>query len=236
MVMNMATTKPAMGPAMPMSMRALLEWMGSRTDMKAPKVPRMVGAGMKNGREAAMRCFIEKTHEAYRRRVGGHFGKTIPAIFTDEPSLMAVNIGQLPEDVRKKVRVIDPLDEKVRPLPSVPWVSDVPEQYRKRYGEDLLAVRRSLFVGDGEADRRVRRQFWALVADLVAERYFGQIQTWCRRHGIASSGHSLWEENVLHHVPLEGNALKALGRMNIPGLDMLSSDPSAVLHSRVRGT
>jgi hypothetical protein len=35
----------------------------------------------------------------------------------------------------------------------------------------------------------------------------------------------------LHHVPLYGNALKALCRMDIPGLDMLSSDPQAVIYT-----
>jgi hypothetical protein len=69
-----------------------------------------------------------------------------------------------------------------------------------------------------------------LVADLVADRYFGALERWCEGHHIASSGHSLWEEALLHHVPLEGNGLKVLGRMHIPGLDMLNSDPEAVIH------
>ena len=179
----------------------------------------------------AVQCFIETTHEAYWRRLKKHFGKTIQALFTDEPSLMAVNIGPLPENVRKNVRVVDRLDEKVKPLPSVPWVHDLPEQYRKRYKQDILAVRRSLFEGTGQLDRQVRRRFWALVSDLVAERYFGGLQDWAQAHGVASSGHTLWEETPLHHVPLEGNALKALGRMDIPGFDLLNSDPEAVIYS-----
>ena len=181
--------------------------------------------------KAAMQCFVDKTHEAYWRRLQSHFGKTIRAFFTDEPSLMPVDLGQLGESVRKKVRVVDPLDETVKPLPSVPWCADLPAQYRQRYGEDLMPARRSLFVGGSDGDRRVRRQFWALIADLIAERYFGRIQDWCRAHRVASSGHTLWEEAVIHHVPLEGNALKVLGRMDIPGMDMLSSDPKTVLHS-----
>ncbi len=181
--------------------------------------------------DGAVRCFIDKTHEAYWRRLERHFGKTIRAFFTDEPSLMPVNLGQLPEHVRKRVRVVDPVDEKCKPLPAVPWCHDLPNRYRQRFGEDILPVRRSLFVGDTDADRRVRRRFWSLIADLITERYFGRIQDWCREHHVASSGHSLWEEQLLHHVPLEGNALKVLGRMDIPGLDMLSSNPTAVLHS-----
>jgi len=181
--------------------------------------------------EQAIHCFIETTHEAYWRRLKDHFGKTIKAFFTDEPSLMAVNIGPLPDDVRAKVRVVDPLDGDVRPLPSVPWVRDLPKQYLKRYGQDIVEARRSLFEGTAEADRRVRRQFWALISDLCAERYFGQIHQWTHTHGVASSGHTLWEETPLHHVPLEGNALKALQQMDIPGLDILSSDPEAVIYT-----
>lgn len=181
--------------------------------------------------DRATRCFISKTHQAYWQRLQPHFGRTIRAIFTDEPSLMAINLGQLSQQVRRRVPVADPIDPAVRPLPGVPWAYDLPQQYRQRYGEDLQPRRESLFGGNSPQDRKVRRQYWALVADLVAGRYFGQIQQWCGRHGIASTGHSLWEEELLHHVPLQGNGLKVLGRMDIPGLDVLSSDPQAVLHS-----
>ena len=181
--------------------------------------------------ERAIHCFIDVTHEAYWNRLKDHFGTTIKAFFTDEPSLMAVNIGELPSEAKAKVRIADPLDAGVKPLPSVPWVRDLPEQYRRRYGQDIMGARRSLFGGHAEADRRVRRQFWGLISDLIAQRYFGQIRQWTEAHGVASSGHTLWEETPLHHVPLEGNALKALGQMDIPGLDMLSSDPQAVLYS-----
>jgi len=137
----------------------------------------------------------------------------------------------LPENVRKNVRVVDPLDETLAPLASVPWVPDLPQLYEQRYGEDINASRRSLFQGNKQEDRKVRRQFWALISDLIAQRYFGRLQEWAAEHNVASSGHTLWEEMPLHHVPLYGNALKALRRMDIPGLDMLSSDPQAVIYT-----
>lgn len=180
--------------------------------------------------DRAIGCFIDKTHEAYWKRLKPFFGNTIQAMFTDEPSLIAVNIGQIPEDARKKVPVVDPMDPQVKPLPRVPWCDDLADCYRQRFAEDLLSRRRSLFLGDTVEDRRVRRQFWSLVADLVAQRYFGALAKWCQSHHVASSGHSLWEEAVLHHVPLEGNGLKVLGRMHVPGLDVLSSDPETVIH------
>ena len=181
--------------------------------------------------DKAVKSFVDITHQAYRQRLSEYFGNTIEAFFTDEPSLIAVNIGALPESVRKSVRVVDPLDETLAPLASVPWAPDLPQLYQQRYGEDIIASRRSLFQGNKEQDRRVRRQFWALISDMVAQRYFGRLQEWAAEYNVASSGHALWEEMPLHHVPLYGNALKALLRMDVPGLDMLSSDPQAVIYS-----
>ena len=181
--------------------------------------------------DRAVACFIDVTHNAYYRRLKPFFGNTIQAMFTDEPSLIAVNIGQIPEEVRRRVKVDDPIDPEVKLLPRVPWCHDMARRYTERFGEDLLPQRLSLFVGVAEEDRRVRRQFWSLVADLIADRYFGSLESWCEQRGVASSGHSLWEEAVLHHVPLEGNGLKCLGKMQIQGLDLLTSDPAAVIHS-----
>lgn len=175
--------------------------------------------------DRAVAAFLNTTHDAYWQRLGPQFGPVIEGVFTDEPSLIAVNIGQLPEKARSHVKVADPLDPNVQPLPAVPWCYDIQSQYRGRYGSDLLPQRKSLFMGDTPDDRRVRRQFWALVADLVSDRYFGQIQRWCHAHRIASSGHTLAEEQVYRHTPLDGDKLKALSRMDIPGMDMLSSDP-----------
>ena len=181
--------------------------------------------------ESATKRFIELTHAACLNRLHPFFGTTIRAFFTDEPSMMAVNIGPLPENVRKNVRVADALDPNVRPLASVPWARDLPALYKSRFEHDLTAVRRSLFEGTTEADRRVRRGFWSLVSDLLAERYYGQIRQWCAAHRVASSGHILWEEMPLHGVPLEGNPLQMLIKMDIPGLDMLTSNPEAVIHT-----
>ncbi|MHC4799847.1 MAG: hypothetical protein ACYTF1_24695, partial [Planctomycetota bacterium] len=180
---------------------------------------------------AAISCFIEKTHDAYQKRLSKYFGTTIKATFTDEPSLMAVNIGILPEKARKNMRKVDPVNPNIKALPSVPWVHDLPKLYRQRYNQDLIGLRRSLFTGNTENDRQVRQNYWSLIAELCAERYFGQLQDWCHKHNLASSGHTLHEESLISHVPLVGNSLKCLTRMDIPGLDMLNSNPVAVVNS-----
>ena len=181
--------------------------------------------------DRAMRCFIEKTHDAYWRHLEPHFGQTIQAVFTDEPSLMAVNLGSLPEEIRKKVRVVDPPDPAAKPLPSVPWGYDLAEQYRHRWGEDLVKQRsESLWRRHARGPARAaavlepdRRPDGRALLRGDRTLVFGAPD------GLV--GPCLWEEEILHHVPLEGNGLKVLGRMDIPGLDMLSSDPAAVIHS-----
>lgn len=178
----------------------------------------------------AVACFIRTTHGAYWQHLEPFFGDPIVAMFTDEPSLMAVSLGQIPEGARKTVPIVDPPDPNVKPLPAVPWCRDLPDVYRARFGEELEPQRLSLFTGQTETDRRVRRQFWSLIADLVAERYFGALGAWCQQRGVVSSGHTLSEHSLLLQLPLEGSALSVLTRMQIPGMDMLTSDPEAVIH------
>jgi len=179
----------------------------------------------------AVACFVRKTHDAYWNHLEPLFGDPIVAMFTDEPSLLAMSLGQLPESVRRTVRVVDEPDPNVKQLPAVPWCRDMADQYRARFKEDLLAQRRSLFEGGTDLDRRVRRQFWSLVSDLLAERFFGALEKWCEQRGVASTGHTLVEESLLLQLAVEGNGLQALSRMHMPGLDALSSDPEAVIHS-----
>ncbi len=183
--------------------------------------------------------FLEVTHAQYRDRLGKELFDQVEAFFTDEPSLNAINIGQIPEDVRKNVRVDDPLDPDLKPLPMVPWCDDLPERYREKYGEDLTPLRKSLFEGDSETDKQVRQNFWSLIGELTRDRFYGGIQQWCAANGsstptldspelplrVASSGHTLHEEPTHAHVALDGNKLEVLKRMDVPGLDMLSSDP-----------
>jgi len=192
--------------------------------------------------------FLEVTHAQYRDRLGLELFSQVEAFFTDEPSLNAVNIGQIPEEVRVRVRIDDPLDPDLKPLPMVVWCDDLPQRYQEKYGEDLMPHRKSLFFGDSEQDKAVRKNFWSLVTELNRDRFYGKIQEWCQENGslvptpknpdvplrIASSGHTLHEEPTHAHVPLDGNKMEVLMKMDVPGLDMLNSDPKAVVYGAWR--
>jgi hypothetical protein len=177
--------------------------------------------------------FIELTHQAYFKHLGPDLYGQVEAFFTDEPSMMAVNLGQLKEEVRKNVKVIDPLDPNKKNLPMVSWANDLPEKYKTKYGEDLMTSLPSLFYGNEEKDKVIRQKFWSLLAEIDRDNYYKAIQSWLKStreankgRGPVSSGHGLREESPSGHVPLDGNKLLVTSGFDIPGLDELSSDPT----------
>jgi hypothetical protein len=183
--------------------------------------------------QKATQKFIELTHQAYFNHLGPELYGQVEAFFTDEPSMMAVNLGELREDVRKIVQVMDPIDTEKKNLPMISWVNDLPEKYKARYGEELMPVVASLYSGNEEKDKVVRQKFWSLLAELDRDNYYKAIQSWCKTardknngRGPVASGHGLREENPSNHVSLDGNKLLVASGFDIPGLDQLSSDPT----------
>jgi hypothetical protein len=158
-------------------------------------------------RPEAVRAFLRLTHGEYERRFPKQMGGVIWSTFTDEPSLMAFYLagGEY--------------------APVVPWRADLPKVFRQRKGYDLVPNLRVLFGEQAENAAQVRCDFWELISDLCAEAYFAQIERWCAKRGIQSSGHALLEENLWGQVVSDGHTLKCLKEMALPGLDLLSSRP-----------
>ena len=176
---------------------------------------------------AATQRFLDVTHRRYRAELKDLYDY-VEAFFTDEPSMMAANLGIIQEEhIRSRVPEIDPILKDKKCLPVVSWVYDLEDQYRAAYGESLRPNFKSLFEGDSEKDKRTRRNFWSLLGELDRKRYYEQIRDFCREdpNGPVASGHTLYEENIIMHVPLDGNKLEILKTFDLPGLDMLTSEP-----------
>jgi hypothetical protein len=154
--------------------------------------------------------FIDVTYGGYVKHLGDDLSKYFMATFTDEPSLMSLFLRPMP----------------YRPLP---WASNLPTEFRKRRGYDLdAAILPALVVDAGTAGEKIRYDFWLTVGELVSENYFGQIQTYCRRHGVPSGGHLLAEEGIVGHVPLYGDFFRCIRRLDAPSIDCLTSIPPEV--------
>ena len=146
-------------------------------------------------------AFIEETHERYLRRFGKDFGKLIPGIFTDEPSMRVFALRT------KEMKIA--------------WSPRLPEEFRRRLGYDLLEHLPSLFFDVGEYTA-VRNDFYRTVAELFREAYGKQIYKWCDRHGLAYTGHYEYEGPMRMQIQCLGATMPLYRYMHIPGLDQLA--------------
>jgi len=162
----------------------------------------------------AVARFISLTHEAYKQRIPLELKNYVHAFFTDEPSLMTSYLH----------------DDKTL-LPAIPWSRAFRKEFLDKYNYDIVPMLPYLFEDGGNETVYKRLDFWSLVSKLVEENYYGQIQNWCNANGPASSGHALLEESLYWHAVYEGNLYRNLRRMDLPALDMLTSDPVGLAHS-----
>jgi hypothetical protein len=159
--------------------------------------------------------FLEVNHDRYAEKLGNDLGRFFTSTFTDEPSLMNLWMRPMPYRV-------------------LPWSETLAAEFKKRSGTALLPLLPALVTEAGPRGAKARYDFWNTVADLVSENFFGQIQTWCHRHNLASGGHLLMEEGLVNHVPLYGDFFRCARRLDAPSIDMLTSLPPQVSWSVAR--
>ncbi len=122
----------------------------------------------------AVACFIRHVYQKYYDEFGRHFGKTVKAIFTDEPSLLArgAERGMVPgtTGVLAHVNAFLGYDFTER-LPAL-WYSDEPEaaRYRKDYTRALAA--------------------------RLEQTFYRPISQWCEVHGICLTGHPAGGDDI----------------------------------------
>ena len=175
--------------------------------------------------------FLEVTHERYRRELGPDLYHQVEAFFTDEPTLLGCSVLAILTPEERKKGEVDPLDWNKKMLPAVPWYEPFESMYQARYGEALRPNFHSLFEGDTDKDRQVRRNFWEMVTAQHQSSYFGGLRRFCESdpQGPVTSGHTLLEEEPWISVATDGNKLEMLKEFQLPGQDLLNSNPEEQL-------
>lgn len=155
----------------------------------------------------ATKRFIEVTHEVYAREVGNHFGKTIPAMFTDEPQFPHKTCFQAATDTKDLF---------------LPFTTDLLETYTKAYGERLEEHLPELFweLPNRQASQ-VRYRYHDHVCERFASAYADVLGNWCEGHGIALTGHMMEEPTLRSQASALGEAMRSYRSFQIPGIDML---------------
>ena len=155
----------------------------------------------------AIERFIETTHERYKEVVSDEFDRVIPSIFTDEPQVTAKHTLKF-ADERADV--------------TLPWTDDLPETFRNRYQEDLVAGIPELIWdrADGNVST-LRYHYHDHVCERFTEAFADTIGGWCRKNGIALTGHMMEEPTLKSQTVALGEAMRAYRGFDIPGIDML---------------
>ncbi|MCJ7544380.1 MAG: hypothetical protein MUP47_07430 [Phycisphaerae bacterium] len=160
----------------------------------------------------AVREFIRVTHQAYARRFGEDFGRTIPGIFTDEP-----HYGSHGARLAGTLRARSAQDV-------IPWTDALPRVFRRRYGYNLLDHLPELFFAvGGRKVSPVRWHYHDCLTHLFVEAFARQISEWCRRHGLADTGHVLAEQTLAFQANYVGSAMRFYEPMQAPGMDLLGA-------------
>ncbi|MHB1151166.1 MAG: glycosyl hydrolase [Eubacteriales bacterium] len=158
----------------------------------------------------AVRRFIELTHAQYALHLGEFFGTVIKGIFMDEPTLLPWHQDLNWYTARDDGRVLA-WDEKIFGI--------MKTESGREPGEILTA----LFYGTGDGDGGIRRHFWQTLSTLYEENFFKIYSLWCREHELLLTGHVLLEEGLYFNHLFQGNIMKDLEYLDMPGTDQLCS-------------
>jgi len=150
---------------------------------------------------AATQRFLSLTHQRYADAVGQYFGRTIRAIFTDEPSLAVYHQPRKPGD--KAWRLV--------------WSDTLERALGGDFRQRLAAA------GPEVAQSPLWRDYWAAYALQFHEAWTAPIARWCREHHIALSGHLLGENDFGSHVSNYGSLRRQLNDFGLPGIDEIGT-------------
>lgn len=151
--------------------------------------------------------FVEVTHEKYKEKISDSFGETVPAIFTDEPQFTRKN--QIPNSTDKADALL-------------PWTDDIPDTYKAQYGDDIIESLPELFweLPDGKVSV-TRYRYHDHISERFASAFADTCGDWCRKNGIALTGHMMEEPTLHSQTAALGDAMRSYRGFDLPGIDML---------------
>jgi hypothetical protein len=156
---------------------------------------------------AAIRRFVEVTHERFLATVGADFGRAVPAIFTDEPQFTHKQFFRWADEQRDL---------------AIPFTDDLLETFAAAYGSRLEDALPELFWElPGGRVSLVRYRYHDHVAERFAAAFADTVGNWCDAHGIALTGHMMDEPTLHSQTGALGEAMRSYRSFQLPGIDML---------------
>lgn len=155
----------------------------------------------------AIDAFAEYTYGAYRKTVGDDFGKTVPAIFTDEPQTKFISLFKCALFPNEAV---------------LPWTDDFAETYEKTFGADVLDFLPELFFDIPTPTLyRTRFTYHTHRVERFAQAFSDNLGERAAALGIALTGHLMEEPTLESQAKAVGETMRHYKNFGIPGIDML---------------
>ncbi len=151
--------------------------------------------------------FLEVTHARYVKALGEHIGKTVPAIFTDEPHMKGKHT--LP-------------NAATAAQATLAYTDDMDDSYRAAYGVALLDILPELIWEQPQGWSVQRYNYHEHVTERFAAAYGDRIGAWCEQHGIAYTGHFLSERTLFSQTLALGETMRQYRSQQLPGIDILA--------------
>jgi hypothetical protein len=147
--------------------------------------------------------FLSVTLDAYKRELGGEFGKRVPGVFTDEPQL--------------------------RPAGGLPWTDHLPAAFDQRWKYSLLDSLPSLRDPTGDW-KRVRHNYFQVLLEQFVERWGKPYYEYCEQNGLEFTGH-YWEHEWPNTASVPDNMAMAAWQQR-PGIDTLMNQYADDTHAQ----
>ena len=155
-----------------------------------------------------IRKFVDITHKKYKEAIGDEFGRSVPAIFTDEPQFIMKR--QLPfADSDRSVLL--------------PFTPDFPDTYKAKYGDDIMPHLPELLWELPKGEISVARyRYHDHIAERFADAFADTIGDWCEKNGIMLTGHMMQEPTLKSQTGALGDCMRSYRSFQLPGIDMLN--------------
>ncbi len=142
----------------------------------------------------ATKVFIDLTHERYKQDMSADLGKTIEAIFTDEPKFYSQR----------------------------PWTPGLRELFKAKWGYDLGPRLFHLFSKQENAlTRKTWLHYRQFCGERFVEAWLKPVFKWCNDNNIAFTGHISPEDDPIQQANVLGNLMPMFKQFTIPGIDVI---------------
>lgn len=138
--------------------------------------------------------FIDVTFRGYEKVAGREFGKTVPGIFSDEPSIPAHGAG------------------------NIRWTPDLFTVFKQTWGYNLEPNLPSLFEEIGDW-KRIRHNYMTSLSQLFIDRWSKPMFAYSAKHNLKWTGH-YWEHGWPNPNDVPDN-MAMYAYHQYPGVDML---------------